>query len=216
MDLRLLQLADSAFPSGAFAHSGGLEALRHLGLVPDEAALTRQLTELCWHLARGSLPFLDAAHRGGLAAAAQVDDLQDVFLSNQVANRASRAQGRAFLRAVEAATADPTVGALRRELPFGHLFVATGGALAALGVGLDDARQLALFAAVRSAVSAAVRLGVVGPLAAQAVLLGLHPAVAAALEGTRGLGVGEAAGAAPVLEVAQAAHDSLYSRLFQS
>ena len=31
---RLWQLVDSSFPTGAFAHSGGLEAASHVGLLP--------------------------------------------------------------------------------------------------------------------------------------------------------------------------------------
>ena len=34
---RLWQLVDSSFPTGAFAHSGGLEAASHAGLLPAAA-----------------------------------------------------------------------------------------------------------------------------------------------------------------------------------
>jgi len=211
----LWQLADSGFPSGGFAHSGGLEALWHLGLVRDEASLTLRLGELGWHLASSAGPFAAAAHAPGADLAA-LDDAQDVVLSNHVANRASRAQGRALLMAVEAMAALPAVTAARAALPHGHLSVATGACLQALGASREEARRFLLFSAVRGALSAAVRLGVLGPLRAQAVLRELLPGLAAALEATAGLAPADAAGAAPLLEVAQAAHDSLYSRLFQS
>src|SRR4051812_12288390 len=99
MDSRLLQLADSAFPSGTFAHSLGLEALRQLGLLTGEEALTVRLRELAWHTALGALPFLNDAYGADPIVA---DRACDVFLSNHVANRASRAQGRAFLLAADA------------------------------------------------------------------------------------------------------------------
>jgi urease accessory protein len=61
MDSRLLQLADSAFPAGSFAHSAGFEALRQLGLLKGEDALVLRLRELVWSTASSSLPFLNDA-----------------------------------------------------------------------------------------------------------------------------------------------------------
>jgi urease accessory protein len=95
----LYQLADSAFPAGSFAHSLGFEALRAVGLLRDERDLALRLDELAWHTAYASLPFLGDAHRGDAPAA---DRAVDRFLSSHVANRASRAQGRAFLLAADA------------------------------------------------------------------------------------------------------------------
>lgn len=213
MDSRLLQLADSAFPTGAFAHSFGMEALWQLGQLRGEAELALRLRELAWHTAPGALPFLNDAHGGD---AIRVDAAAHAFLTNHVANRASSAQGRAFLLAAEATFAEPRVSALREGLPHAHVAVAMGASLGFAGFALDDARQLFLFGAVRGATSAAVRLGIVGPLRAQRLLFELHPVLDQALRETRGLPSADARNAAPMLEAAQAAHDRLYSRLFQS
>jgi urease accessory protein len=201
-DPLLWQLADAAFPAGGFAHSFGFEALRALGHLRDEADLALRLGELAWHTALAALPFLAAAYDDAVAA----DHACDRFTTNHVANRASRAQGRAFLLAI-AAVLD-----VRPALPHGHLPVALAAALRDR-VALADARELAMYTALRSAMSAAVRLGVVGPLRGQRILL----AVASA-EMARALAAEIAAprSAAPLLELAQASHDRLYSRLFQS
>jgi urease accessory protein len=132
-----------------------------------------------------------------------------VFTANHVANRASRAQGRAFLLAIAALLE------VRVALPFGHLPVAIGAALVGR-IAQADARELVMYTALRSAVSAAVRLGVTGPLRGQRVLLAAAPAAARALVETRELGIADACSTQPMVELAQAAHDRLYARLFQS
>ena len=209
----LLQLADSGFPAGAFAHSGGLEALHQLGLLRGEAQLRGRLLELIWHTAHGSLPFLNDSHRSD---AVRADVAAEIFLSNHVARRASQAQGKAFLLAAEATFESAAVSALRDTLPHGHFAVAFAAALASQSVPLEEARQVFLFSALRSALSAAVRLGVVGPLRAQAMLHGLHAPLEEALSQTSALSADDAVSLSPWVETAQCAHDRLYSRLFQS
>jgi urease accessory protein len=209
----LLQLADSGFPAGTFAHSGGLEALHQLGLLEGEAQLRGRMVELLWHTAHGALPFLNDAHRGDPV---QADLAAQIFLSNHVAQRASQAQGKAFLLAAEATFESTEVSALREALPHSHLAVAFGAALATQSIPLDEARQAFLFCSGRAALSAVVRLGVLGPLRAQAVLHGLHGAMEEALAKTATLSAVDAVSVSPWLETAQSAHDRLYSRLFQS
>ena len=80
----------------------------------------------------------------------------------------------------------------------------------------SDARRLFLFHAVRGMLSAAVRLGVVGPLEAQELLARLAPEAEAALEATAALAPEDAAGSTPLLDLLQGHQDRLYSRLFQS
>ena len=55
------QLADSAFPTGGFAHSWGLEAAWQAGEL-DAGSLPPLLRQLLWQTAYGTLPIVTAAY----------------------------------------------------------------------------------------------------------------------------------------------------------
>jgi urease accessory protein len=216
---RLLQLADSAFPTGGFAHSGGLEAAWQLGEVAGREDLERWIGDSLGQCGHAALPFVGAAH-GDPARFAEWDRWCDATLPSHVANRASRALGQGMLTSAAAAFADDGIRALkatvRRERLACHLAPATGAITAALGVTRRDALRLFLFLHLRALVSTAVRLGIVGPLEAQGLQHRLGATAAAALGRCAGIGPEDAAAAAPLHDLFQGHQDRLYSRLFMS
>jgi urease accessory protein len=203
----VLQLADSAFPAGAFAHSMGLEAAIGLGLVRGAGAVTRFAEQALWQAGTGGLPLVRAAHADP-SRLAELDAIADSFLTSHVANRASRTQGRALAQACAASFGV----AMRRA----HLAPVFGALAAELGVSLDEASTLWLHGASRTVLSAAVRLGALGPHEAQGVQRTLAPVCDRVLDACVSLGPEELAVTAPIAELAGAMHDTLYSRLFQS
>jgi urease accessory protein len=216
-DLRLWQLADSAFPTGAFAHSWGLEAAWQSGEVPDLAALRRFIHDALEQAAWGVVPLLNAAHRLP-ARLPELDAIADLFLTNPVANRASRAQGRAFSATCARVWPSPSVSELdvRIRQGCGHAGPAIGAMLHALDVSEDDARRLCLYGTARGVLAAAVRLGIAGSYDAQRLQHGATPAMLAISDGAAALDENDLAQTAPLLDLLQASHDRLYSRLFQS
>ncbi len=200
MSFLLYQLADSAFPTGGFAHSSGLEACVQAGVVDDVSAWLRDATIA---IAHGALPFVSAVYARELA---EVDAARDAFLTSAVANRASRTQGRALVDTCARVFPGFARPAAAHHAP------AFGVCARALGVTEDDARRVFLHLSVRSLASAAVRLGVLGPHRAQALHFELHPL----LESLARARVDEPAQTAPLQELFGATHDTLYSRLFQS
>jgi urease accessory protein len=214
----LLQLSDSAFPAGGFAHSFGLEAAWQQHEV-DAASLARFVRDVITQAGRGGIPFVAAAHEdpGSLA---EIDGRCDAFLRNPVANRASRVQGRAWLATLERSFPRPELVALcdtvRAQSLARHHAPIVGATMKALDVDRQSAARLYLFGACRGVLSAAVRLGIVGTTEAQRLLSerahDLDRVLAASAEST----LDEAAQTAPLADLWQASHDRLYSRLFQS
>lgn len=209
-ELLIWQLADSTFPTGGFAHSSGLEVAFHLGEVRHREALDGFLTSSLHQAGRAAIPFVTSAHRepGRLD---EWDSAAEAFLTNHVANRASRLQGRAFRLAVERGFGRAPV-----LMTFGHYAPTFGALLAGLGVGMESTARLFLFLQLRGWVGAAVRLGIVGPLEGQGLQRDLAPVLDEVLEKSLRLELEEAAQTSPLLELHQALHDRLYSRLFQS
>lgn len=213
--LRLLALADSAFPTGGFAHSGGLEAHAALRLVRDADGVARFVQESTWQAALHLGPFVREAHAAP-ARLAELDLACDVRLATAVANRASRTLGRTFLataRSVFPAELAPLTAA---RGPCSHHAPVYGASLSLLGLDRDEALTLYLFGQARGVLSAAVRLGLVGPHEAQAQLDALAPTLALALAEAQRCPLDEAAMPFPLLELRQGLHDTLYARLFLS
>ena len=210
-DWLIWQLADSAFPTGGFAHSGGLESAWQNGEVRNAVDLSAFLEAGLWQMGRGILPFVTAAHDEP-DKLISLDRHFDAFLSNHVAQRASRLQGRALLASVRRIFAPFSL-----EQPFhGHFAPVFGAITKALGVTRSHATNLFCFQHLRCGLSAAVRLGIMGPLEAQSLQHRLIPCARNVLSHCENLPVGEAAQTAPLLELWQGTQDRLYSRLFQS
>ena len=207
---RFLQLADSAFPTGGFAHSGGLEAAAQAGEMRDLRAFTR--TAL-WQAGFGALPLVREAWLDP-GALMRLDTRADVFLANHVANRASRTQGGAFF-----STCARVFPEEAPRLPEGlcmHLAPLWGVVFRALGMPLDEARALFLWSTARGVLSAGVRLGLAGTYEAQRMLAQLGPTLDVVADRCGELAADDLAQPAPLLDLLHATHDRLHSRLFQS
>ena len=177
----MLQLCDTAFPSGSLANSLGLESALAHGLVTRNA--DDSLPLFCCltleQLAHQALPFVRAAHAAskledyGLTCLAEIDHVCSVVTVNEVSRRASLNQGRCFLRATSAAFshrphAAASISALSAGISSGrlqgHYSVVFGAVCGALDVSARCAERMLLRCALRDLASCAARLNVLGPL----------------------------------------------------
>jgi urease accessory protein len=227
----LLLLADARLPAGGHAHSGGLEAAVAAGRVVDTASLAGFL--------RGRLATAGLVSAAFADALPSLDEAMDARTPSPAQRRASRAQGRALLRAGRAMwpvapgdrlPAGPPPGAAERSprssgpgwqpaSPEGpHHAVALGVVAAAAGLSPADAALVAAYGAVTGPASAAVRLLGLDPYAVQAVLAGLAGECDAVAERAAVCAArGELpAASAPLLDIGAEVHATWEVRLFAS
>jgi urease accessory protein len=209
----LLVLADGRLPSGAHAHSGGLEAAVASGRIRDVEDVSGFL--------RGRLATSGLVAAAFCAAAcartgewSSLDAGLDARTPSPALRRASRAQGRALMRAGRAMWAVPAIG---REP---HHPVALGALAAAAGLGPPEAAVAAAHGTVTGPAGAAVRLLGLDPYAVHALLAALAPeidriAASAAARSGDPVDALPAAGA-PLLDIGAEQHATWEVRLFAS
>jgi urease accessory protein len=236
----LLLLADARLPAGGHAHSGGLEAAVAARRVLDPATLAGFLRGRLATAGLVAATFAAAGTAAGTAAAGtaaagtaaagtaadaagsgrRLTDLDlelDARTPSPALRRASRAQGRALLRAGRAMWPLPaTDGWPATDGP--HHPVALGVVAVAAGLSPGDAALAAAYGAVTGPASAAVRLLGLDPYHVQAVLAGLADECDAVAERADGLATAGRlpAATAPLLDIGAENHATWEVRLFAS
>ncbi|MBE3552220.1 MAG: urease accessory protein UreF [Kyrpidia tusciae] len=225
-----LPLLDSAFPTGAFAHSFGLETAVREGRVTSGRELANWLkvsvqSGPAWM--EGVAAFW--THRWVVSGAAvRHEDIEDLDRRLTVSrlSRESREGsvkiGRRYVRLAAELYPDSGVGLYRSWIDqgrcFGQAAVAHGWLWAGMGGDGESAAGGYLYISVMTGVQAALRLSVVGQTEAQKVIRDLLPEVEAATAriARDPPAIGRMGSAGLLQEVAAMRHETLYSRLFMS
>jgi urease accessory protein len=213
-DWLIWQLMDSAFPTGGFAHSLGLEAAWQHGEVRNRTELVSFVEAGLQQLGHAALPFVMAAFDEPVKLG-EFDKLCDVFTTNHVASRASRAQGRALLTAVERIF-NSKFKIQNSKLSCAHFAPVFGACLRELQVSRETTARMFFFNQLRGVLAAAVRLNIVGPMEAQMLQQRLSVKAEEVMIRCQTLRLDDLAQTSPLLDSWQGAQDRLYSRLFQS
>ena len=117
------QVVDSALPTGLFAHSWGLESAWQHGEVRNLEALREFVDASVLQAGYAVLPFMNAACRAPERLEA-LDVVAEAFLTNAVANRASRVQGRTLIATAGRVWPSAALTALQARADTTHAHVA--------------------------------------------------------------------------------------------
>jgi urease accessory protein len=167
--LAALQFGDTAFPSGGFAFSWGLETALRDGQA-DRASLAAWIeAELMDRWA----PFDRVALAGGWDTPPGWAETVDSAYWSETARARSLEAGSALLTAARRLGLVPLPGTA-------HLPLAQAAVLRAAGLTPAEALAVSAHQAAQGMASAAVRLNVVGAVAVQGILRALRPALEAA------------------------------------
>jgi urease accessory protein len=223
--LRLLQLTDTAFPTGAFAYSFGLETYVARGIVDSADTLEAFIANTLLHTVAPSdgVACIAAAHAGteweGLVQ--HLDGRLTAMKTVTESREASQSLGTRFLRTSTQLFAVPRatryLAAIDAKQVHGHMSLAYGLTCHDLALPL----RLALSAWFRHycacLVSVGVRLIPLGQTAGQMLLARFGTTIVTAVERTLGQDIDDMTSFAPGQELAGIIHrDVLATRLYIS
>jgi len=163
MSTVLLVLADSRFPGGGHAHSGGVEEAAARGLITDELGLSSFLHGRLRTNGLVSAAFAAAAVDGDWST---LDAELDARTPSPAQRAASRAQGKSTLRAGRVAWPSP----LLNELSQPHHAIAIGALVRVAHGTPREAAECAAYLSVSGPASAAVRLLGLDPFRVNAIV----------------------------------------------
>ena len=243
--LRLLQLFDSQFPVGAFAHSGGIETYAALGGgLPELREVLRGQIELGWgrsELAAAHLAWRATDQHGSTDRCTATDQrgpTDRCAATDQHGPTPSRSDAAALARLSQQLDALKVVPAVRisslklggraldllrrlypeacGDIPPSHHAVVVGAAGRRLGL---DARSLLVAYAQNLAMgtlASAIRCMSVSPAQAQELLIESHEPLARAVQGALADPQGSLFTCTPALDIRSHQQAHLRTRLFQS
>jgi urease accessory protein len=201
--LEILQLADSALPIGAAAHSFGLESLAEEGLLSAET-VEDFLRDLLSESGTVEAVYLRRAWRGEDLAALSLEF--DARRLARESREASFKMGRRFVELFHAISGANIGQAV-------HYPIAFGAAGAIVGIPEDQTTLAYLQQSITGLVSACQRLMPLGQVAASRIIWNLREAITCAAEHSKTL---EVSCFSPLPELASMRHRTLETRLFIS
>ena len=221
---RLLHLVDSAIPTGSFAYSYGLESSITFGLLKTPFGLRNYLYSYLQQVASMELPFINSC--GKLALAGLGPELRDIaeaydaMMLIPTLHRASLVQGKNWLKLLESFYPAARLQNLGtwfsdEQLPL-HFTLLFALGLTRAGFAIPDLQTMFLHMALRDQLSAAIRLGFVGPMEGHQLQHDFYSIFEELLARHTDKEYPEASRSAFLLDTAQVFHEDIYSKLFQN
>lgn len=221
----LLQSSDSMFPSGAYAHSLGLEGAVEEGLVGDSGAYARYLEDFVVpQMVHLELPYAgfayDAARANDLEGFCRLDREYGAMKATRELREASRNIGSQRLVLIQELWGDTFVSELsqakRDGRLAGHETLVLGVQAARTGLSRADALASVYYLGLALLTNAVVKLVKIGQRRCQQILSEHLSRVDEMVERASRVEASDVGWFVPFLEVASARHETAYSRLFIS
>lgn len=218
----LLQLSDSAFPTGSFSHSMGLETLVEEGRVSGATQLQAVVEDYVGALATSDCAAVrETLQTSSIADVAQLDNALSATKLARESRAASTATGTSLLEAVAAFELEDSLvreltTAVRTGSAPGNLAVAYGAVCRSLGISATVAVTSYLYTAAAGLVTAGQKLIPLGQRTAQGVAYRLRDAIAEAVCRSETAASADLFSFAPVTEIASMAHERQRVRLYIS
>lgn len=223
--LALIQLADSFFPAGSFTLSHGLETLVQTKQIQTLSELKTFLQLLLRNkIATSDLVALVAAYR-----ASQEDNLLELRLIDQQlfaqtliqkTREMQRKTGRALLMVAGETWQDDKLATLKQDIAQNQIYGLHPIIFAVVsqiaGIAEEDAVLAFVHGFVTGLLGAAIRLGILGHIQAQQLLLQLAPNIEEAYQIANQLKLEDMRSCTPTIDIAQMQHQKLSRRLFAS
>lgn len=223
MNLRLLQISDSALPISGYTHSWGLEAAIARRLVHDPESLERWVRSwLCANLGplEGVLvaSACRAARRGDPAGVAELNEMAEVSIVPPSTRRASREMGEQLVAlGATWAWAGPGLEPYLQHQPDGWHHAVAFGLLGALAGGAEQEVLIAyLHQSALGIIGAGVRAIPVGHTHGQQILAYLQDDIADLAADLHDRPPQTAGAGSPNYEVLCEEQTRLYARMFRS
>ncbi|SNR42418.1 MULTISPECIES: urease accessory protein UreF [Hymenobacter] len=221
---RLLHLVDSSIPTGSFAYSYGLEASITFGLVTNAFGLRNYLYAYLQQVSSMELPVMTSCFRlAGQELGNEFLVLAEEYDAQMLVpalHKASVVQGRNWLKLL--VSFYPTAGLqalgewfVQHQQPQ-HFTLLFTLALQKAGFQLPDLQTMYLHMLLRDQLSAAIRLGFLGPLEGHRLQHDFYTVFEELLAAQASKEYQDACRSAFLLDTAQVLHEDLYSKLFQN
>jgi urease accessory protein len=220
---RLLQVGDSAFPTGGYAHSYGFEQTVRFGLVHDAESMARHLEDHLWPmLIHFELPVVryaqEAARKNDEAELVALDGCVEATKTARELREASRATGRRRLHAFGEAADSPILNSFARAVDEGR---SPGHHAVVFGTGLENIPRDAVltswtFQSLSAVCLSAPKLLRIGQDAAQRVLTASLSLMEERVALSLSVGRDDLGWFDPLVEIASMQHEIAYERLFIS
>lgn len=222
----LLQITDSSFPIGAFAHSYGLETFTQQGLVCDEETSKLFLENtLTYNTLYNDAAFLTWAYRYGethdLNLLLELDREVSALKAAIEIRTASKKLSIRFLKIIDIFDISDSLlsmysAAIFNKKTEGHFALVFGLYCQSLGIGLEDTLTAFYYNTAASIITNCAKLIPLSQMTGQKLLFHVQPLIAELVLKTMELSREDMGRTTPEFDIRTMQHQNLYSRLYMS